>query len=477
MTEPTQIDHYIAGTWRSGDATGALLNPSDLSDTVAHLSEGGAALIDEAMAAATRAQPNWARSSLMARSNLLMRISHDLEGARDRLATELSREEGKLLADARAEAGKAVEVFRYYAGLIVNLDGQYGRRLGSDAEVIVSHDPRGVVGLITPWNAPLAIVAWKLAPALAMGNAVVLKPSERAPVSVQSMIRLIAAAMEDQDAPAGLLNVVNGAAQTGRALAEHSGLDALSFTGGVKAGQALAAEAAPRLLPLQLELGGKNAMIVARDADIERAVALTLSGGFAGAGQKCTATSRVIVEAPIADQFIAALFARVRTLTTGRADADVFMGPVIDAEAVARVDMVRAGGECLAEGQIVAENGHFVSACLMLDDNPHSWLNQTEQFAPVVSVLRVDDLDAAIAAANATRFGLSSGIVTNSLSTARAFRRESRAGIVAVNQTTSGSDLHAPFEGTGMSGIGGAEQGRKALDFFSRIKTAYILND
>jgi aldehyde dehydrogenase (NAD+) len=349
--------------------------------------------------------------------------------------------------------------------------------LGSDAEVIVSHDPRGVVGLITPWNAPLAIVAWKLAPALAMGNTVVLKPSERAPVSVQSMIRLIATALEDLGAPAGLLSVVNGAAVTGRALAEHPGLDALSFTGGVKAGQALAVEAASRLLPLQLELGGKNAMVVARDADVDRAVALTLSGGFAGAGQKCTATSRVIVEAPIADAFLGALTAKVRSLTTGRADADVFMGPVIDSDAVARVDKVRAGGECLAEGQILAQNGYFAPACLMLDDDPQSWLNQTEQFAPVVSVMRVDNLDAAIAAANATRFGLSSAIVTNSLASARAFRRDSRAGIVAVNQTTSGSDLHAPFEGTGMSGTGGAEQGRQALDFYSRIKTAYILND
>ena len=477
MIRPVRIDHYIAGVWRPGEAAGDLLNPSNLSDTVAHPSEGGPALIDEAVAAAARAQPAWARSSLMARSNLLMRISRDVEAARDRLAAELSREEGKLLPDAKAEAGKAAEVFRYYAGLIVNLDGQYGRRLGSEAEVLVSHEPRGVVGLITPWNAPLAIVAWKLAPALAMGNAVVLKPSERAPVSVQSMVRIIATAMDDLDVPKGLLNVVNGAAETGSALAAHPGLDALSFTGGVRAGQALAAGTAPRLLPLQLELGGKNAMVVARDADIGRAVALTLAGGFAGAGQKCTATSRVIVERPIADAFVDALAAKVRTLTTGRADEDVFMGPVIDADAVARVEKLRTGGTCLAEGKIVAENGHFAPACLMRDDDPQSWANQTEHFAPVVTVLQVADLDAAISAANATPFGLSSAIVTNSLSTAHAFRRASRAGIVGVNQTTSGSALPAAFEATGLSGLGGAEQARQALEFYSRIKTAYILND
>lgn len=477
MVNPLQIDHYVAGIWRDGVASSVLLNPSDLSDAVAHTSEAGAPLVEEAMAAAASAQPLWARSSLMERSNLLMRISRDLEGIRNRLASELSREEGKLLGDARAEAGKAVEVFRYYAGLVINLDGAYGRRLGSDAEVIVSRDPRGVVGLITPWNAPLAIVAWKLAPALAMGNAVVLKPSERAPVSVQSMIRVIVAAMEDLGVPAGVLNVVNGAAETGGALAAQPGLDALSFTGGVGAGKALAAMAAERLLPLQLELGGKNAMIVARDADIGRAVALTVAGGFAGAGQKCTATSRVIVEAPIADAFLDALSTKVATLTTGRADADVFMGPVIDAAAVARTDKAAHAGACLAQGKVEAENGHFAAACLILDDNPQSALNQTEQFAPVVSVMRVPDLDAAISAANATPFGLSSAIVTNNLSAAHAFRRVSRAGIVAVNQTTSGSDLHAPFEGSGRSGLGGPEQGREALTFFSRTKTAYILND
>lgn len=477
MTAPLQIEHYVAGTWREGRPDFVLKNPSDLSDTVACFSEAGAAFVEESITAAAVAQPLWARSSLMTRSNLLMRISRDLDAIRDRLAAELSREEGKLLSDARAEAGKAVEVFRYYAGLVVNLDGVHGRRLGSDAEVIVSRDPRGVVGLITPWNAPLAIIAWKLAPALAMGNAVVLKPSERAPVSVQSMIRVISAAMEDLGAPAGLLNVVNGAAETGRALAAHPGLDALSFTGGVVAGKALAAQATERLLPLQLELGGKNAMIVARDADIGRAVLLTLAGGFAGAGQKCTATSRVIVEEPVSEAFLDALAAKVETLTTGRADADVFMGPVIDSAAVARVDTASSTSECLARGKVVAGNGHFAAACLILDDDPKSWLNQTEQFAPIVSVMRVPDLDGAIAAANATPFGLSSAIVTNSLSAAHAFRRQSRAGIVAVNQTTSGSDLHAPFEGTGMSGLGGAEQGREALSFFSRTKTAYILND
>ena len=232
---PVQIDHFIAGAWRPGEAAGTLVNPSDLSDAVAHVAQGGAALIEEAVAAAADAQKAWARSTLATRANLLMRISRVLEGERDRLAAELSREEGKLLPDARAEAGKAVEVFRYCAGLTVNLHGAYGRRLVSDAEVIVSRDPRGVVGLITPWNAPLAIVAWELAPALAMGNAVVLKPSGRAPVSVQSMLRVVTDAVAAHDAPAGQLNVVNGAAETGRALAAHPRLDALSFTGGVAA--------------------------------------------------------------------------------------------------------------------------------------------------------------------------------------------------------------------------------------------------
>jgi acyl-CoA reductase-like NAD-dependent aldehyde dehydrogenase len=483
MTRPIRIDHFVDGERISGTPVSRIVNPSDLADVVAESSEAGGALVDLAFEAAARAATRWRASGIGERAAILYRIGADIAREAERLAAELSREEGKLLADARAEARKAAEIFRYYGGIVQTLDGQFGRRLSGNAEVLVSREPRGVIGLITPWNAPLAIVSWKLAPAIATGNAVVLKPSEKAPVSVQSLMTLIVAAIKDLGAPAGLVNLVSGGLATGQSLVRHPGLDALSFTGGSAAGSAIASEVAPRLLPLQLELGGKNALVVARDADLERAAALVVSGGFAGAGQKCTATSRVIVEAPVADAFAELLAVKVSALVTGRADDPaVFMGPVVDAEAVARTAEARAraeraGGRCVAQGRACAGSGHFVPACLIAADDPKAWINQTELFAPVVSLIPVPDLDAAIDVANATPYGLSSAIATRSLKSAYEFRRRCRSGIVAVNQTTSGSDLHAPFEGTKHSGLGGAEQGTEALRFFTHTKTAYILND
>ncbi|MDB5715662.1 MAG: aldehyde dehydrogenase [Sphingomonadales bacterium] len=481
MTDLVTLRHLIGGERLAGKVESSLRNPSDLSDTVTELLIGGTSEVDAAVFAARQAFNAWSGTSPLKRSDLLFAIAGGIRAHKARLASELSREEGKLLADAKAEATKAAQVFEFYAGQALRLDGEFGSRLAADADVIVTREPLGVIGLITPWNAPLAIVSWKLAPALMMGNAVVLKPSERAPVCVQSLIDIVLDAVMLVGAPVGLINMVHGAVQAGSALSGHAGIDALSFTGGTVAGRHIAVSVAARLLPVQLELGGKNPFVVSADADLETAISLVMFGAFAGAGQKCTATSRIIVETAVADAFIDKLTKKVSKFTVGRADAlDVDMGPVISAASkdnVATVvrDAIAAGAEQVAMGHTVARSvGHFAEPVLLLDDDSQSWLNQNEVFGPVATIIRVADLDEAIAIANGTPFGLSSAIATQSLKTARRFRRQSRAGIVAINQATSGSDLHAPFEGIGQSGFGGAEQGAQAPHFFSRNKTAYV---
>jgi aldehyde dehydrogenase (NAD+) len=298
---------------------------------------------------------------------------------------------------------------------------------------------------------------------------------------VQSLIGLVSEAQAETGAPPGLVNMVHGGGVAGASLAGHPLLGALSFTGGLATGRRIAAMAADRLLPLQLELGGKNAFVVAADADLDDAVRLCIAGAFFGAGQRCTATSRIVVEEVVAAAFTERMADAVKALKVGAFDAaGVHLGPLISANAVERVAKIvaesRSGGASdLAEGSVTATTrGHFVAPRLLSDDDPRSGLNQEEIFGPVASIIRVPNLDAAIRVSNSTPFGLSSGIATRSIATARRFRCESIAGIVAVNQTTSGADMHAPFEGTRLSGYGGAEQGVEAPRFFSRGKTTYL---
>ena len=475
------LKHFIAGEWRNGVGGDVLRNPSDLSDVVTTRVEGTERDIDDAVQAGRGAFSIWGRALPQDRARLLQALAARVKTHAESLASELAREEGKLLSDARVEALKASEIFGFYAGLAQRLDGAFGSRLAVDGDVIVTREPHGVVGLVTPWNAPLAIVAWKLAPALMMGNAVVLKPSEHAPGCVQSLIGLVSEAQVESGAPPGLVNMVHGGGVAGAALAGHPLLDALSFTGSLATGRRIAAMAAGRLLPLQLELGGKNAFVVAADADLDQAVRLCIAGAFLGAGQRCTATSRIIVEEAVASAFSERMADAVKALKVGASDASgVHLGPLISANAVDRVARMVAAGRSsgasdIAEGSVTATTrGHYVAPRLLKDDNPDSALNQEEIFGPVASIIRVPDLYAAIRVSNGTSFGLSSGIATRSIATARRFRRESIAGIVAVNQTTSGADMHAPFEGTRLSGYGGAEQGVEAPRFFSRGKTTYL---
>jgi alpha-ketoglutaric semialdehyde dehydrogenase len=370
-------------------------------------------------------------------------------------------------------------VFKFYAGAALQLHGIGGPRLATNGEVIVSREPLGVVALVAPFNAPLVISAWKAAPALACGNTVVLKPSELAPACIDALTRIIDAA----GAPPGIFNVVHGhGGVVGQALASHRDVAAVSFTGGEVTGARVALATLPRLARVQLELGGKNPFVIADDADPALAANLAVAGAFHGAGQRCTATSRIIVQDGIYEAALSALIAATQAIRVGDAlDPKATIGPVTTEAQVERcsravADAAAAGARLVAGGTIQADGrrGHYVAPALVADTSLDMPINQQEIFGPVASIVRVRHFDEAIEAANATRFGLSAGIATRSLARARRFRREVRAGIVAVNQTTSGVDLNAPFAGTRSSGYGGAEQGMEALQFYSTPKTAYI---
>jgi alpha-ketoglutaric semialdehyde dehydrogenase len=473
------IRHFIDGEFRSTSSLEPDSNPSNRAEIIAECSLGTSADINDAVAAALGAHPAWANAFPLERARLLDAIGSKLIEHKAELGSLLAREEGKLQADAVAEAAKAGWIFKFYAGAALQLLGESGSRMNGAADVLVSREPLGVIGLVTPFNAPLVITAWKAAPALACGNTVVLKPSELAPASVDLMTRLIAEA----GLPRGVFNVVYGhGGVVGQALAAHRDVAGVSFTGGEVSGGRVAGATIPRLAKLQLELGGKNAFVIADDADPAAAARLAIAGAFHGAGQRCTATSRIIVMSRIYEDALAALVSETQAIRVGAAlDPSAVIGPLTTSRQVDNCATVIRGA--IAEGARVIANGHieadreagnFVAPCLLADTAASMSVNQQEIFGPVASVIRVRDIDEAITVANDTRFGLSAGIATRSISLSRRFRREVKAGVIAVNQATSGVDLNAPFAGMRASSYGGAEQGLDALQFYSITKTAYI---
>jgi len=473
------IRHYINGEFVASSRTEPDPNPSDSAEVIAECSIGGAADIDVAVRAAAAAGPAWRATVSLERARILDAIGTRIMERKAELGSLLAREEGKLLADAIAEAAKAGWVFKFYAGLALQLHGASGSRLSTEGETLISREPVGVIGLIVPFNAPLIITAWKAAPALACGNTVVIKPSELAPAAVDAMTRIIAAV----GLPPGVFNVVYGhGAEVGQALVSHPEVAGVSFTGSEATGARVAIAAIPRLAKIQLELGGKNAFVIADDADPVKAAKLAVAGAFHGAGQRCTATSRIIILDAGYDAVVAALIAATKALRVGAAlDPGATLGPLTTRSQLERCAEVIAratadGGRVIATGTVAADSkrGHYQTPILIDNTAADTSINQHEIFGPVATIIRVRDLDEAISVANATRFGLSAGIATGSLNRARLFRQRVRAGLIAVNQTTSGVDLNAPFSAMRASGYGGAEQGVEALHFYSVTKTAYI---
>lgn len=472
------LPHRIGGERVSGAPVTESRNPSDLSDIVALTPDGDEALVDQAVDAAASAQPNWANASPERRADILDRAGALLMQRADDLGHLLSREEGKTLAEGKAEVRRAARIFRYFGGEALRLHGRALPSVRSGIEVTTRQEPVGVIGLITPWNFPIAIPAWKAAPALAFGNSVILKPAGITPAIASAL----ADALEEAGLPPGVFNLVFAPGRAAARLASNPRVAGLSFTGSTGVGRSLAAASAQHGKRIQLEMGGKNPLIILDDADLDRAIAIALDGSFYSSGQRCTASSRLIVTDGIHDRFVAGLTKTINALRVGHALApDTQIGPVASEEQRDGVERwlsiaTQQGGRILCGGDRVQRDtdGYFLSPALIGDTTPDMRINQEEVFGPVASLIRVADFTEALAVANDGDFGLSAGIVTSSLRHASAFRAGAQAGMVMVNTPTAGVDYHVPFGGTKASSLGPREQGFAAEQFYTRTKTAYV---
>ena len=472
-------DHYIAGTWHASNGVLANVNPSDTTDVIGEYALGGAAEVALACEAAAVAAPGWARSTPMARATALEAIGTGILARAAALADLLAREEGKTLAESLGEVTRAAQIFRYYAAEALRPSGEYQHSQRPGVEVEVTREPLGVVGLVTPWNFPMAIPAWKIAPALAFGNCVVFKPAELVPGCAWALAEIIAGV----GLPPGVFNLVMGEGRVvGAAIVDEPRVAAVSFTGSVAVGRAILVAAARRAAKVQLEMGGKNPLVVLADADPERAVRVALEGAFFSTGQRCTASSRLIVEEGIHERFVAGLCEAMRAQVVDDArKAGTTIGPVVDARQLAQdlryLELGRAEGARLVMGGETPTRerpGFYLTPALFTETRNEQRLNQEEIFGPVASVIRVRDYEEALATANATQFGLCAGICTTSLKHARDFQRNADAGMVMVNLPTAGIDYNAPFGGRKASGYGAKELGPAAREFYTMSKTAYL---
>lgn len=470
--------NLIGGEWRNAPELTGNRNPSDPSDLISRHARASAQDLSDAAQAAAAAAEAWAETSPQVRADLLDRIAGAITAQEGALAHMLAREQGKVLPDALAETRRAAHVFRFFAGEALRMRGDSLASVRAGVEVQITREPLGVVGLITPWNFPIAIPAWKIAPALAYGNAVILKPAELTPGTAWMLARII----HDAGCPAGVFNLLVGPGRVlGQAMVDDPRIAGISFTGSVPVGRGLAQGCAGAMKKVQLEMGGRNPMVVMDDADLEVAVAACLNGAFFQTGQRCTASSRLIVQAGIHDRFVAELTRQMQALQVGPAlEAGSQIGPVasegqlrsnLDYVALARTEGCEViGGDHLD----LPTEGHFQAPALFLGASNDMRSAREEIFGPCASVIRVDDFDQALAVANDTSFGLSSGICTTSLRHAREFRRRSAAGMVMVNLPTAGVDYHVPFGGRKGSSMGPREQGSYAAEFYTSVKTAYV---
>ncbi len=470
--------HFIAGEWVAGTDSSANINPSDLNDTVGHYALGGAAEVDAAVAAARAAFAAWSTGGVQARADALDRIGSEILARREELGNLLAREEGKTLPEAIGEATRAGHIFKFFAGECLRLSGEVLPSVRPGIGVEITREPLGVIGLITPWNFPIAIPAWKIAPALAYGNCVVIKPADLVPGCAWALAEIISRS----GLPAGVFNLVMGAGRTvGEALVNHPQVDAISFTGSQAVGRRIAEACVAQQKKVQLEMGGKNPQVVLDDADLKTAVELCAQSAFFSTGQRCTASSRLIVTGGIYPAFVAALTERVRHLRVGDARASgTEIGPVVSEAQLAQdlgyVEIARQeGATLLCGGERVARDteGFYMAPALFTDSTPAMRINREEVFGPVASIIRVKDYDEALQVANDTPFGLSAGIATSSLKHATHFKRHAQAGMVMVNLPTAGVDYHVAFGGRKGSSHGPREQGRYAAEFFTTVKTAY----
>ena len=475
---PATFPNLIDGRAVDSSDLNTDINPSNLSDVVGQFARASRADLDEAIASARRAFTSWSHSTPQQRFDVLDRAGTEILARKDELGRLLSREQGKPLADGIGEAARAGAIFKFFAGEALRVGGEKIASVRPGIDVEVTREPLGVVGLITPWNFPLAIPAWKMAPALAFGNTIVFKPAELVPASPWTLADIV----QKAGLPPGVLNLVLGPGSTlGAAMASSPDIDALSFTGSQDVGPSVAAAAVKAGTRVQLEMGGKNPLVVLDDADLPTAVSVAVNGAFFQAGQRCTASSRIIVTEGIHKRFVDAMIERMKTLVIDDAlKPGTEIGPVVDARQLEKnveyLGIGRAEGATLAYGGDRLRrdtDGYYMAPALFTETTPAMRINREEIFGPIASVIAVKNYDAALAMANDTPYGLSAGIVTTSLKYASHFKRHSTSGLVMVNLPTAGLDYHVPFGGRKKSSYGPREQGSYAKEFYTIVKTAY----
>ncbi|HET7216709.1 MAG TPA: aldehyde dehydrogenase family protein [Vicinamibacterales bacterium] len=472
---PNLIDgQSVDSTERTPD-----INPSNVKDIVGEFARATTADVERAIASARQALVKWSMTTPQERFDILDRAGTEILARKEELGRQLSREQGKPLADGIGEAGRAGAIFKYFAGETVRIRGDKLDSVRPGVEVEVTREPVGVVGIITPWNFPLAIPAWKIAPALAFGNTVVFKPAELAPASPWAIVDILRRA----GLPAGVLNLVMGqGSKLGVALVGSPEIDAVTFTGSQDIGATVAQAAIKNGTRLQLEMGGKNPLVVLDDADLATAVSVAVNGAFFQTGQRCTASSRFIVTEGIHDRFVRGMVERMQKLVIDDAlKPGTEIGPVIDERQLGKnleyVEIGKKEGAKLVHGGERLKrdtDGYFMAPAIFTETAPSMRINREEIFGPVASVVKVRNYEEALAVANETPFGLSSGIVTTSLKHASHFKRHSQSGLVMVNLPTAGLDYHVPFGGRKKSSYGPREQGAYAKEFYTIVKTAYI---
>lgn len=470
--------NYIAGTWVADCDTAPNINPSDLNDTIGHYAMASAIDTFQAIEAASNAVKSWSRSTSLVRAEALDKIGTEIVARKDELGDMLAREEGKTLREATAEAHRAGSLFKYFAQDAYRETVSGFRSIRDNVELEVRREPIGVVGVITPWNFPLAIPAWKIAPALAYGNTVVFKPAELVPGSAWMLSDIISRA----GLPEGVFNLVMGHGRdVGQAIVDHPDVAGVSFTGSTAVGRKIGAALFQRGARMQLEMGGKNPLIVLDDADLDLAVECAVQGAYFSTGQRCTASSRLIVTRGIHDAFIDAMTNRLSDLKVGDArDLQTQMGPVVSAEQLdidkTYIEIGRSEGAELIHGGMRPENmpnGYYLAPTLFASSSNEMRINREEIFGPIASVQCVGSYDEALHIANDTDYGLSGGIITTDINRQRHFRDHAQVGMVQINLPTAGMDFHAPFTGKKASSYGPPEKGGYAREFFTAAKVVH----
>jgi len=470
---------YIGGDWVEGSAVIADLNPSDTSDCIGDFASLDRGQTNTAIAVAREATKTWREIGIHRRAEILDHIGNEVLSRKEELGTLLSREEGKTLPEGMGEVERAGHIFKFFAGEAVRIAGTSMESVRPGVDVEITREPVGVVGIITPWNFPIAIPAWKIAPALAFGNTVVFKPATLVPATAHALARIIT----DSGLPSGVFNLVMGSGgQVGASIVESPLVDAVTFTGSVETGRNVLVKTAERQARVQLEMGGKNPLVVLDDAELETAVECAINGAFYSTGQRCTASSRLIVTEGIHDRFVARLVERMEGLVVDNAlKPGTQMGPVVDDSQLEQDLMYievgcSEGAEMVTGGSRLERDteGYFLAPTLFTETNNAMRINREEMFGPIATVLRVRDYEEALSVANDTDFGLSAGICTASLTHSSHFKRNSEAGMVMVNLPTAGVDYHVPFGGRRSSSFGPREQGQAAAQFYTATKTSYV---